>query len=94
MTPEQVAAAITPTPRQLTFWVTKGWLRPGGGGKGNPWTWPTEEWAVACLMARLAAAGIHHGVAADIARVAVEKDNGLVKIAPGLILVIKMGEGP
>ena len=87
MTAEQIAVAVEPTPRQLSFWVERGWLRPEGGGKGHPWRWPDTEWAVAVLMARLVAAGFHHNVAADVARIYATL-GGAVDLAPGVRLVI------
>ncbi len=79
-------APVEPTPRQLAFWIERGWLHPEGGGKGHPWTWPEQEWAVAVLMARLVAAGFHHGTAADIARAHLTR-GGPVDLAPGVQLV-------
>lgn len=85
MTPEP--AAVQPTARQLASWVEHGWIHPTRTGRGNPWTWTQQEWAVAVLMARLALAGLHHHVAADIARIRVTL-GGPVTLAPGLVLHI------
>lgn len=87
MTPAQATSTVEPTQRQLIAWVDNGWLHPARTGRGNPWTWPPQEWDIACLMARLAHAGIHHNFAADIARIGVTL-GGPVTLAPGLVLHI------
>jgi hypothetical protein len=62
-----LAAGITE--RQINYWVTKGYLRPsGGGGAGYPWEWPRTEVAIALSMKRLTEVGFTPATAADIAR--------------------------
>lgn len=78
------------TYRQLDHWVRQGYLRPAVAqpGTGRPRSWPPFEIKVAARMARLTAAGLMPGSAAEYARYGWPN----AELDPGVVLMITGGE--
>lgn len=81
-----------PTYRQVTHWVSKGWLQPATRGTGHPYEWPADELRIRALMGRLVDAGVTPASAARLARTAVTVSGEpllvAVPFAPGLTLLV------
>ena len=89
-------AALVPwlTPRQMEYWVEKGWVIPDGPpAQGRPRAFSETEKKVLRTMARLVRAGFPAAVAAQAARRAVTvADGGEAAVAlygGDLLLVIR-----
>ncbi|GII63570.1 hypothetical protein Skr01_36550 [Sphaerisporangium krabiense] len=72
----------------LMRWVEEGLLQPRPRGRGTPQEWPAAEVAIAVLLARLVAAGMHTAPAAAVARTVVAFGLDEVELGQGLTLKI------
>jgi hypothetical protein len=90
LTTEQMLTAGL-SPRQLEYWVGRGYLRPetASPGTGFPRRWPPTEQQIAHLMVRLTHAGLIPGVAASAARVAIEHGLTEIVLSDGIVVGVR-----
>lgn len=79
------------TPRQLNYWVRRGYLRPetASPGTGSPRRWPPTEQDIARLMVRLTRAGLIPAIAASAARVAIEHGVTEIVLSDGIVVGVR-----
>lgn len=76
------------TYRQLDYWCRRGYLKAEGHGSGTRREWPPTEVAVAGLMAVLTRVGLEVATAAEVARLMVEQELGIVDLGEGVHLIL------
>jgi hypothetical protein len=81
-----VRAAAGFTYRQLDYWCRRGYLNVDGTGSGHERDFPPIEVAVAELMGVLTRVGFTAAAAADVARLMVEGNLGIVDLGEGVHL--------
>jgi hypothetical protein len=76
------------TYRQLDYWCGKGYLHVESHGSGSQREWPPTEVAIAGLMALLTRVGLQLATAAEVARIMVEGELGIVDLGEGVHLIL------
>lgn len=83
------------TPRQLSTWVSKGWLSSPAPGTGKSREWSREDLYRATIMMRFIEVGIQAERAAKLMRVIADRpnvtryDDARLRVGPNLWIVIR-----